>query len=384
MEHMEEGSDVESGLAQDILVMEDETSLARGLQMILERDGYRVDVASTGHGAMDALRKKGFDLLVADLRLPDMDGMEVLREVKEKRPATKMIVITGYPSISSAVDAMRLGVVDYLPKPFWDDEFKAAVEKALKGGKDLYVKQAPDIITLPGERRAEPSLVAEAASPDLRARHKVLLMEDEPNLGRGLRMVLSKEGYEVDLVDTGLKAIGSLGAKEYDLLVADLRLPDVDGMEVIRLAREARPDTEIIVMTGYGSVPSAVESMKLGALDYLPKPFTEDEFKAAVEKALTAKKAAPQVERVTPPVTEEERLIQRREVSRVLDRTAQDLRFWKELMETGSGGLRDYHLSNEAKAAIVSGDLKWIHENVGELTQKQLKFIYKRLEREAW
>ena len=136
-------------------------------------------------------------------------------------------------------------------------------------------------------------------------------------------------------------------------------------------------------MTGYGSVPSAVESMKLGALDYLPKPFTEDEFKAAVEKALKAK-AAPQVEKIAPPVTEEERLIQRREVSRVLDRTAQDLPFWKELMETGSGGLQGYHLSNEAKAAIVSGDLKWIHENVGELTQKQLKFIYTRLEREAW
>ena len=111
MDRMEEALRSETGRAQDILVMEDETSLAKGLQMILERDGYRVDVASTGHGAMDALRKKGFDLLVADLRLPDMDGMEVLREVKEKRPATKMIVITGYPSISSAVDAMRLGVV---------------------------------------------------------------------------------------------------------------------------------------------------------------------------------------------------------------------------------------------------------------------------------
>ena len=74
----------------------------------------------------------------------------------------------------------------------------------------------------------------------------------------------------------------------------------MDGMEVIRMVREARPDTEVIVMTGYGSVPSAVESMKLGALDYLPKPFTEDEFKVAVEKALKAKKAALLAERELP------------------------------------------------------------------------------------
>ncbi|MEW6664674.1 MAG: response regulator [Thermodesulfobacteriota bacterium] len=384
MERMEQGSAGEPGRPRDILVMEDETSLAKGLQMILERDGHRVNVASSGHGAMDALRRKGFDLLVADLRLPDMDGMEVLREVKEKRPETKMIVITGYPSVSSAVDAMRLGVVDYLPKPFWDDDFRTAVENALKGGKNLCLKQEPDITVAPGERSAGRLSVGAAATPGLQPRQKVLLMEDEPSLAQGLKMVLSKEGHEVDLADTGLKAIGSLGNKEYDLLVADLRLPDMDGMEVIRTAREVHPDTEVIVITGYGSVPSAVESMKLGALDYLPKPFTEDEFKAAVENALKARQAILKAERIFPPVTEEERLIQRREVSRVLDRTAQDLGFWNELMEIGSGGLQGYRLSNEAKAAIVSGDLEWIHENVGELTQKQLKFIYKRLEREAW
>ncbi|MBN1105160.1 MAG: response regulator, partial [Deltaproteobacteria bacterium] len=68
----------------------------------------------------------------------------------------------------------------------------------------------------------------------------------------------------------------------------------------------------------------------------------------------------------------------------VLDRTTRDHRFWRELMMGGSDALKDYHLSNEAKAAIASGDLRWINENVGELTQKQLMYIYKRLEQEAW
>jgi hypothetical protein len=82
--------------------------------------------------------------------------------------------------------------------------------------------------------------------------------------------------------------------------------------------------------------------------------------------------------------TAEEKLIQKREVSQVLNRAAEDSVFWKSLMENGSIALMGYQLSMEAKAAIVSGDLKWINENVGELTQKQLMFIYKRLEREAW
>jgi len=72
----------------------------------------------------------------------------------------------------------------------------------------------------------------------------------------------------------------------------DLRLPDMDGMEVLRLIKETKPEIEVIVMTGYASVVSAVESMRLGALDYLLKPFTEDELKTAVEKALKGKKEA--------------------------------------------------------------------------------------------
>ena len=118
---------------------------------------------------------------------------------------------------------------------------------------------------------------------------KILIMEDEPNLAQGLQMVLSEQGYRVSVADTGLRALGSLTEKTFDLLVADLRLPDMDGMDVLRIIKEKKPETEVIVITGYPSVVSAVESMKLGALDYLPKPFTENEFKKAVEKAFNVK-----------------------------------------------------------------------------------------------
>jgi hypothetical protein len=122
--------------------------------------------------------------------------------------------------------------------------------------------------------------------------------------------------------------------------------------------------------------------VKIGVFDYIRKPFTEDEFKGAVQGALKKKKEASMEELIVD--TEKGRLIQKQEVIRVMDRTSQDADFWRDLMETGSDALDGYNLSRRAKAAIVSGDLEWIKQNVGELTQKQLMFIYKRLEREAW
>jgi DNA-binding response OmpR family regulator len=77
-----------------ILVMEDETSVVEGLQMVLKEEGYGVDLAMTGHGALDTLNQKGVDLLVADLRLPDIDGMEVINRVRHEQPQTEVLVIT--------------------------------------------------------------------------------------------------------------------------------------------------------------------------------------------------------------------------------------------------------------------------------------------------
>ena len=213
----------------------------------------------------------------------------------------------------------------------------------------------------------------------------ILVMEDEPSVSQGLQMILTEEGYTVDVAATGRSALMTLENDGVDLLVADLRLPDIDGMDVVRQVRKNKPETEVIIITGYGTTELAVEAItKLGVSDFLPKPFEDEEIKKAVGEALNAqadKTAAPVIEKAR---TEEEKLIQKRHVIQVLNRSAEDKDFWIALMETGSDALADYELSMEAKAAIASGDLRWINENVGELTQKQLMFIYKRLEREAW
>jgi DNA-binding response OmpR family regulator len=222
------------------------------------------------------------------------------------------------------------------------------------------------------------SSAAETAAPH------ILVMEDDTNVARGLEMILTEEGYLVDLAGTGQLALEAFRQKRFDLLVADLRLPDINGMEIVRQVRENRPQTEVIVITGYGTAALAVDAMKIGVQDFLPKPFTEDRIKSAVSDALKHGARTQAAAKVKKPETKSEKLIQKRQVIEVLNRTAEDAEFWGRLMEQGSEALSDYHLSSEAKAALAGGDLKWINENVGELTQKQLMFIYKRLEREAW
>lgn len=209
----------------------------------------------------------------------------------------------------------------------------------------------------------------------------VLLVEDEPSMAKGLEMVMNEEGYDVDLAMTGQAALNAFGAGTFDLLVADLRLPDIDGMEVIERVRGTHPDTKAIIITGYPSVSSAVKAVKVGVSDYLRKPFTSDEFLSAISDAMIEKKSSME-ELITE--TEKERLIQKQEVLRVLERASQDSNFWGDLLENTSNALKDYQLSSSARAAIISGDLGWIQKNVGELTKGQLQLILSRLEREVW
>jgi NADH-quinone oxidoreductase subunit E len=134
-----------------ILLLEDEESVAQGLLLILGEEGYTaVELARTGRGALDAFQRKEVDLLIADLRLPDIDGLEVIKEVKHVRPDTGVIVITGYSTVSSAVSAMKLGALDYLAKPFTEDEFVSAVHGALAPARTAAAEEQA-----PAERRPE-------------------------------------------------------------------------------------------------------------------------------------------------------------------------------------------------------------------------------------
>jgi len=118
----------------------------------------------------------------------------------------------------------------------------------------------------------------------------LIIIDDERAICEGCRLGLSENGYTVDICLTGQKGIGALQARNYDLLLLDMKLPDMHGLDILRKIRKDKPGMYIIVMTGYSTVANAVEAMKLGAFDYLAKPFTDDELRISVNRAMENKR----------------------------------------------------------------------------------------------
>lgn len=116
---------------------------------------------------------------------------------------------------------------------------------------------------------------------------RILLVEDEKAIQLALSGLLSRQGYEVAVVGTGEEAFGELSASSFDLILTDLALGrGASGMDVLRRAKEVRPETVVVMITAHGSERVAVEAMKAGADDYVPKPFDNDEIRLVVQRAL--------------------------------------------------------------------------------------------------
>jgi two-component system response regulator HydG len=131
------------------------------------------------------------------------------------------------------------------------------------------------------------------------AKIRILIVDDQRNMRATLAILLRGAGYVTDEAADGETAIERIGAESYDLVLTDLRMGRVDGLEVLRKVRESSPATEVIVMTAYGTVESAVTAMRLGAYDYLQKPFTEEELLVKVAKAFERKRLAGEVSLLT-------------------------------------------------------------------------------------
>ncbi len=117
-------------------------------------------------------------------------------------------------------------------------------------------------------------------------RARILIVEDELIARENLEHVLNKEGYDTLAVDSGVKAFAELEQQEFDLVLTDLRMQQVDGMQVLERTKELYPDTEVVVITGFATVTTAVEAMQKGAYHYLPKPYKIEEVRVLVRKAL--------------------------------------------------------------------------------------------------
>ena len=114
----------------------------------------------------------------------------------------------------------------------------------------------------------------------------ILIVDDEKNIRLTLSQALETLGAEIDTAANGEEALAKLKGREFGLILLDIRMPGMDGMEVLRRVREIRPDIRIIMITAYGTIESAVEALKLGAVDFLQKPFDPEEIRELVSRVI--------------------------------------------------------------------------------------------------
>jgi two-component system KDP operon response regulator KdpE len=188
-------------VAAHILIVDDEDTLRHFLKLTLEDEGYRVSEAASGQAALDWLEREAFDLALVDLRMADVDGLEVMRQFRQWSPETQIIILTGYASVPSAVEALRHGAHDYLTKPCNTAELLTSVADGLAR------RRAP---TPPPPHPSRPQLTY-----------------GELALDYGLRQV-TRYGQVLDLTPT-----------EFDLLACLMESPNValDSVAVLRRIR---------------------------------------------------------------------------------------------------------------------------------------------------
>jgi DNA-binding NtrC family response regulator len=193
---------------------------------------------------------------------------------------------------------------------------------------------------------------------------KALVIDDEQIVLESVSALLTDEGFEVDVSLDGRQGLDWAIERNYDVVLTDIRMPDIGGMKVLRDVKRINPTLPVIMITGYASVESAVQAMKLGAAEYIEKPFEPEQLIDAVSRAIGISKEA-----------EEQGLIHREEVAKVLDRAESDDDFFMKLLEHSVDALDEYDLTKAEKLAIVTGDVLWIEEQLGRLTRAQRRML---------
>lgn len=156
---------------------------------------------------------------------------------------------------------------------------KTLNEKKIRKERESILEES---ITVDLSKEAVSLKRAEVPNP----KAKILCVDDENVILDSFRKILVLDGYSIDTVTSGYQALNLIKSHHYDFVFTDLKMPEMDGVEVTKSIKSLRPDIDVIIVTGYATVETAVECMKLGAMDYVQKPFTEDELLEFTKKSL--------------------------------------------------------------------------------------------------
>jgi len=238
-----------------LLLVDDEEEFLMSSSRALGRRGFEVDVAPNGVTALDKIGRNEYDAIVLDVKMPDIDGVDVFMQIRETHPHLPVLMLTGHSSLDDAFQTARAGIAEYLSKPIDMDELAEKVRKVVaQAGADK-------------QTGIEAKPISETAEPV-----RVMLIDDEVEFLETMQKVLQRRNMIVMTAESGQQALEMLKENSIDVAVLDLKMPGMDGQEVLRRIKKDYPGVEVIILTGHPSVDSALEVIRLGANEYIKKP----------------------------------------------------------------------------------------------------------------
>jgi len=204
---------------------------------------------------------------------------------------------------------------------------------------------------------------------------KALVIDDDQAILDSIIKILTDKNYEVDVSLRGREGLDWAIQKQYDIVLTDVLMPDIGGMRVLRDIKRVKPSIAVVMITGYATIKSAIQAMKLGAADYLEKPFTPQQLLKTIASALDI---------ATTQAPGEQRFIHKEEMIRVLERTSSDSEFIANLLHYGVAALEEYDLTGPEKLALPTGAIDWIEKEIGPLTPSQRRWLESRRRAQIW
>jgi DNA-binding NtrC family response regulator len=237
-----------------MLLVDDEEAFLLATSQALGRRGFQVSAAPNGVTALEVISEQEFDIIVLDVKMPDINGIEVFNQIRDRMPDIPIIILTGHPSIGDAFQTSKHGIADYMSKPVEIDELARRARQAV-----LEARRKRGIGTPPDDAGPTEPI-------------SVMIVDDEPELLDSLSKVFARRKLYVVTADSGARALEILQGKLVDVMVLDVKMPGMDGIQVLRRVKERYPSIQVILLSGHPSVEAAVEGVKLGASEYLRKP----------------------------------------------------------------------------------------------------------------
>lgn len=232
-----------------LLVVDDDLDTCANLADILSDLSYDVQTAPDATAALRLMGKQAFDVVLLDLKMPGMDGLQLYRELKRRSPSTVAILITGFADAETRERADQVGVWRILPKPI----------------------DVPALLPLISEAAKQPLL---------------LIVDDDHDFCSSLCDVLSERSFRVGIAGSAQEAVQQMDHQEFPIVLVDWQLPDVDGLTLLKQIREQHPQVRTILLTGHRhELSERLEQQAASGVDvFFYKPLEMDDFLGTLQR----------------------------------------------------------------------------------------------------